>query len=325
MDRSKFIDLKNEKILLTKIAGSEQEQDLSEKPTCDGFARIHHFKRYIKDWINDPLPIDPANRYFNRPDNEPQINVQVFQLPICNMNCWYCFVPDNLKNLSDKNSKWFSMKELVDLLEQDCNDKTVIDLSGGNPELTPEWPLWLARELKRRNLDEKYYIWSDDTLSTDSMFSYLTEEEIIELASYKNYGKVCCFKGFDKESYKYNCTLSEDTFLKSFKTLKKYIDYGFNVYGYITLTTDNIDNIEIKIASFMDKVEREIGHNFLLRIVPLKIFQYTPTKGRMLRNKDSFIAINNQEIAINVWKNELNKRFNKNELEQTICDVKIKD
>lgn len=30
MDRSKFIDLKNEKILLTKIADSEQEQDLSE-------------------------------------------------------------------------------------------------------------------------------------------------------------------------------------------------------------------------------------------------------------------------------------------------------
>ena len=47
MIRSKFIDLKHEKILLTKIAGSEQEQDLSEKPTCNGFARIHHFKRHI--------------------------------------------------------------------------------------------------------------------------------------------------------------------------------------------------------------------------------------------------------------------------------------
>lgn len=105
MDRSRFIDLDNEKILLAKIAGSEQEQDLSEKPTCDGYARIHHFKRHIQEWIDDPLPIDPANRYFKRADNESQINVQVFQLPFCNMNCWYCFVPDNLKNLTDKNSK----------------------------------------------------------------------------------------------------------------------------------------------------------------------------------------------------------------------------
>ncbi len=36
MDRSKFIDLKNEKILLTKIAGSEQEQDLSENQPVMG-------------------------------------------------------------------------------------------------------------------------------------------------------------------------------------------------------------------------------------------------------------------------------------------------
>lgn len=325
MDRSTFIDIKNEKILLAKIAGSEQEQDLSEKPTCNGYARIHHFKRLIKDWINDPLPIEPANRYFQRPDNEPQINVQVFQLPICNMNCWYCFVPDNLKNLSDKNSKWFSMKELVDLLENNCTDKTVIDLSGGNPELTPEWPLWLARELKRRNLDEKYYIWSDDTLSTENMFSYLTDKEIKELASYKNYGKVCCFKGFDAESYEYNCKLSKEVFATSFKILKKYIDYGFDVYGYITLTTNNVANIESKIASFMDKVQKEVSYCFPLRIVPLKIFQFTPTKSRMIKNIDSKkIAIENQNIVIKAWVKELNKRFDKKEISQNICDVRIK-
>ncbi len=217
------------------------------------------------------------------------------------------------------------MKEIVDLLELNCRDKTVIDLSGGNPELTPEWTLWLARELKKRNLDDKYYIWSDDTLSTDSMFSYLTEEEIRELASYKNYGKVCCFKGFDEESFKYNCSLEKDVFLKSFQILKKYIDYDFDVYGYITLTTIDIRDIEIKISSFMNTIQDEIGYYFPLRIIPLKIFQFTPTKGRMLRNENSDIAIKNQEIVIKVWKNELNKRFNSDELKLSICDIKIKD
>lgn len=325
MDRKRFIDVENQKILLAKIEGSEQEQDLTEKPTCGGYARIHHFKRQIKDWINDPLPIDPANKYFGLPYNEPQINVQVFQLPICNMNCWYCFVPDNLKNLSDQNSKWFSTSEIVDHLEMQCKDKTVIDLSGGNPELTPEWPLWLARELKKRNLDKKYYIWSDDTLSTESMFTYLSEDEIKELASYKNYGKVCCFKGFDEESYEYNCMLKKEFYYKSFKTLKKYIEYGFDVYGYITLTTNSIRNIKERIANFMDKVQKEISFYFPLRIIPLKIFQFTPTMGRMIKNPDSKKAIDNQNIAIKAWCDEIKKRFTTEEIQQNICEIKIKD
>ncbi len=325
MDRSKFIDLTNKKILLAKIKDSEQEQDLSESPTCNGYARIHHFKRKVKDWLEDPLPMDPANKYFGIKGKMPQINVQVFQLPICNMNCWYCFVPDDLKNLNDKNSKWFAMEEIVDMLEEHCKDKTVIDLSGGNPELTPEWPLWLARELKNRNLHNKYYIWSDDTLSTESMFLFLTEDEIRELVSYKNYGKVCCFKGFDEKSYRYNCCLGAENFNHSFKLLKKYIDYGFDVYGYITLTTNDITNIEKNISDFMDRVQKEICRNFLLRIIPLKIFSFTPTKNRMIKNKKSDIAIKNQEIALSIWVKELKKRFSEDELSLNICDLNIRD
>lgn len=324
MNRLNYIDLKTEKILLAKIEGSDQEQDLTEKPTCGGFARIHHFRRNIKDWIDDPLPIDPANRYFGIQDGQPQINVQVFQLPICNMNCWYCFVPDNLRRLDSKNSKWFSVKEIVDRLEKECVDRSVIDLSGGNPELTPEWPLWLARELKRRNLDWKYYIWSDDTLSTENMFKYLTDEEIDELSQYKNYGKVCCFKGFDAESYEFNCSLPKRLFYDTFKILKKYIQRGFDVYGYITLTTNDVEDIETKIGNFMDLVQKEVTKNFILRIIPLKIFQFTPTKGRMIKKKDSLQALKNQEIVLNAWKKELKKRFSSKELRKSVCDVKIR-
>lgn len=75
----------------------------------------------------------------------------------------------------------------------------------------------------------------------------------------------------------------------------------------------------------MDMIQKQVSYNFPLRIIPLKIFQFTPTKGRMLRNKDFNVAIKNQEIIINVWKNELNKRFNSDELKQSTCDIKIKD
>lgn len=324
MKREDYIDLKNKKILISKIVGSEQEQDLSEKPTCNGYARIHHFKRAVLNWVDDPLPIDPANRFFKIKDNQPQINVQVFQLAYCNMNCWYCFVPDNLKEVQKNCSKWFSCKEMVDELEKFCKDKTVIDLSGGNPELTPEWPLWLARELKSRKLDRKYYIWSDDTLSTQSMFNFLTEDEILELASYKNYGKVCCFKGFDEDSYVYNSGLVKDNYNNQFAILKKYIDYGFDVYGYITLTTENTEDLELKISRFIDRLQKEVSYYFPLRIIPLKIFQFSPTKGRIQKNPNSKIAINNQDLILKKWIQEIKKRYTDSEINQNICDIKIR-
>lgn len=38
--------------LLSRIAGSEQETDMSVPSNCDGFGRIHHFRRKCR-WKDD--------------------------------------------------------------------------------------------------------------------------------------------------------------------------------------------------------------------------------------------------------------------------------
>jgi len=54
----------------------------------------------------------------------------------------------------------------------------MIDLSGGQPDLTPEWIPWMMEELNNRGLTDKVYLWSDDNLSNDYFWKYLSDAEI---------------------------------------------------------------------------------------------------------------------------------------------------
>ncbi|MDE6604829.1 MAG: 4Fe-4S cluster-binding domain-containing protein [Clostridia bacterium] len=318
MERSSYIDLENQKILISNFLGTEQEQDLSEPPNCNGFGRIRHFRRsQSNNWVDDPLPIDPATHFFGLSERLAEIRTQVFQMAYCNMACWYCFVPNNLKNAT--RGKWISVSELLDLLLREDNTPKVIDLSGGNPELTPEWTYWFMKELTNRNLNKKFYLWSDDTLSTESMFEYMKEDEIQFMANYEGYGKVCCFKGFDPYSYSFNSSISNKFYDSQFIRFKKYFDMGFDTYGYITLTTDNLYNVKSNIVKFMDKLQA-IRDWLPLKIVPLKIVKFTPTCSRIgIKQED---AIKNQFVVLEVWKEEIEKRFSAMDRAKNIVDVR---
>lgn len=318
MKRTDYIDLVNKKVIIAQISDSLQEKDLTIPPNCSGYGRIRHFKRNIKDWINDPLPIDPAIKALGKNISDI-ILAQVFQLAYCNMNCWYCFVPDELK--SGMNCTWFSAEELFEkFLEEKINDCYVIDISGGNPELTPEFILWFMQAIMKKKKENDFYLWSDDTISTNSMEANLSKQDIEFMSHYKNYGKVCCFKGFDNYSYHFNTGNSGIGYENQFIYLKKYIDYGFDVYAYITLTTDNIDNIEKSIKDFFDRVQKNIVEYFPLRIIPLKIREFTPTQKRI--NKNHIQALLNQKIILNIWNEEIEKRFSMNLRNINIADIK---
>jgi len=43
--RAQAVDLENQRLLVTNFRGTEQEQDLSEPPNCEGFGRLRHFRR----------------------------------------------------------------------------------------------------------------------------------------------------------------------------------------------------------------------------------------------------------------------------------------
>lgn len=177
------------------------------------------------------------------------------------------------------------------------------------------------RELERRGLSDETYLWSDDVLTTDFLYEKLSKEQLDYMVNYKNYGKICCLKGFDDDTIKQNACIYGTSFFKQIDRLKKYVDYGFDVYSYIVLTTEDMNNAEEKICKCMDKLQ-EISYYMPLRMVPLRIEKF-PTIVHRLNNKREQ-TINNQFEVLKLWNEQLHKRFTKEEINTKISELKIK-
>jgi len=318
--RNSVYDQKSQKFLLSKLMDSEQEKDLAKGTNCSGYGRIRHFKRHIAEgWLPDSLPIDPACESLKSPYVD-FLEAQVFQIASCNVNCWFCFVPDDLKLANANCSKWFSASEMIDLYENDKNKAPVIDLSGGNPELVPEWIYEMMKELENKKLNNKVYLWSDDTLTTDFLFDNLSDHQLDYMKNYQNYGKVCCLKGFDENSFSFNTGLPSYMFDDQLRRFREYIDFGFDTYGYINLTTNTLDGLARKINLIFDRLQN-IHELLPLRIIPLKIAIYSPTVSRI--NDIRIKALEYQNIVVECWKEELYKRFNTEQTNRNIAKIKL--
>jgi uncharacterized Fe-S cluster-containing radical SAM superfamily protein len=305
--RRKGIELESRRILITRFEGSKQAEDLTLPPNCDGWGRIHHFRRSQGvGWPSNPLPIDPARHALGLPEADT-IQVQVFQNAICSWRCWYCFVDYDLLSANPNHSAFKTVDELIDLYLSEPTRSPIIDLSGGQPDLVPEWGLWFADALRERGLDQDVYLWSDDNLSNDYLWRYLTFDEIQRLASRPNYGRVGCFKGFDEHSFAFNTAAAPDLFEVQFRLMSRLVKSGFDVYGYTTFTSDDDTGLQSKMAAFVDRLQSEIHPLFPLRTVPLRISEFTPTAGRMQSEHRRSLEVQNQ--AVDAWAEELARRF----------------
>ncbi len=321
--RSKGVDLINKRILLTNFNGSDQQKDFTLPSNCNGFGRIHHFRRKDSELdIQNPLPIDPALNFLGQPSRD-EIKVQVFQNAVCSWRCWYCFVDFKLLSGNPKYSQFRSAEELMELYLQDENAPSIIDLSGGQPDLVPEWGLWMLEEIEKLGLSEKIYVWTDDNLSNDYLWKYLSQNQLRKLRAYKNYGRVGCFKGFDKDSFSFNTQASPDLFNTQFELMGKLVDFGFDVYGYATFTANDEKHISSKVGDFVDRVQEAVHPVFPLRITPLKITKFSPMEKRMKYVHEK--AINIQMEALEAWENEIQKRFNRTERNKRVYEHKIKN
>jgi uncharacterized Fe-S cluster-containing radical SAM superfamily protein len=304
--RSNALDLATSKILITNFDGTQQESDLSEPANCGGFGRVRHFiRKRFSDWPSNPLPIDPAVDALHLSHTD-QIRTQVFQFAACSWRCWYCFVPYSLLDANRKHAAFLSAAELIDLWMAEENRPPMVDLTGGAPELVPEWILWMMQELQKRGLHEETYLWSDDSLSNDLFWTSLSDSERDFLAGYRNYGRVCCLKGFDNHSFSFNTHAHPDQFALQFERLKRLLQVGLDVYVYVTFTTDDVTNLAVKVSRFVDQLQ-SIDENLPLRVVPLRVDAFTPTATRL--NHSRIIAMRLQKEVVCEWCSTLDRRF----------------
>ena len=318
--REKAINLDRKTILTTNFKGTDQEKDFTEPANCNGFGRIRHFKLNAgKDWIQNPLPILPAAKALSV-SPEAELRTQVFQTAVCNWQCWYCFVDDKLLRGSLRYSSFLSCEEMLEMYLNQENPPQVIDLTGGQPELTPERVPWMMQAIMDRGLEEKIYLWSDDNLSNDYFWKYLTPIQIDLITSYRMYSRVCCLKGIDAQSFSSNTNAEPKHFETQLDIAKRLLDLNIDIYFYVTLTANTDTNFELVIPKFFDKLQKL--HELLpLRIVPLKIFEFSPLKKRL--NNSHLNLLSGQYIALEFWKRELSKRFSEEMLTFPITEINL--
>ena len=319
--RAKAINLEEKSISITNYYNSEQEKDISEHPNCKGFGRVRNFKLGKGDkWPINPLPILPAAKALGISTNQ-SIRAQVFQNSVCNWRCWYCFVDFKLLSGSKKHSEFKTCDELLDLYLSEANRAPIIDITGGQPDLTPEWVPWMMGALQERGLEKDIFLWSDDNLSNDYFWRYLSQKDLDTIENYDMYARVCCFKGIDEESFSLNTNASPSLFKNQIELSKRILQLNIDLYFYITLTAPTSTDFDSSIPSFLDELQK-INENLPLRIVPLEVFEFTPVKSRMNDIKKDLIR--GQYSAIEVWSNELTKRFSKDLLDTPITEIVIR-
>jgi uncharacterized Fe-S cluster-containing radical SAM superfamily protein len=313
--RPLMIDHATNSIQLTNFRRSEQGDDLSADSILDGFGRIHHFRRDEGGrWPDNPLPIEPAARALGL-DIPDGIDAYVFQSAGCNWRCWYCYVP--FADLTARRGDLVSVERMVDAIT-DAPRPLMVDLTGGQPDLTPEWPVWLLQELDSRGLDD-VYVWSDDNLSTDYFWRYLTRDQITYLGEHKRYGRACCVKGYNAESFSFNTKASASEFEGQFDLLGRlHRETAIDYYLYVTLTTPSIDGLADDMTRFLDRLQ-DISVSLPLRTVPLQILEWGPVGPRMDDVRAQSIELQND--VVQAWSTEIAQRFGSRPPYQIIAEI----
>lgn len=322
--RERAIDVPNRKILISRLAGSEQEEDLSQPANCRGLGRVRHFRLDTSlGWPPNPLPIVPACPLPIALGITPvpdMMRAQVFQNAACAWRCWYCFVPYNLLAAKLEHSEWLTPEQLVDLYIREYNRPLIIVLSGGSPDLVPEWTVWVMEALIEANLDQSTYLWTDDNLSTTYLFDRMTPVYIDRLVRYRNYGRVCCFKGFDARSFAFNTHAASSDYDQQFQIMGRLLKLGLDLFGYVTLTSPYTDGVSKGVNEFVDRLQA-LDPNLPLRVVPLQIQVFAPVQDRLQSEHERSLAV--QEEAIAAWNSELNDRFEPKLRRTDIADVPL--
>lgn len=319
--RAKAVDVPGRRLLVTNYLGTEQEADLTEPPNCKGFGRIRHFRRATSTgWPPNSLPIDPACAALGLPSPD-LLRSQVFQNAACNWRCWYCYVPFSLLAADSKHSALLSAAELIDLYLDQDSPPPMLDLTGGQPDLVPEWVVWMMQELGARGLSRSVYLWSDDNLSNDYFWQFLSDADREIIASYPMYGRVCCFKGFNEESFAFNTCAAPELFDQQFVLMKRLLDLGIDLYGYVTLTSPTATNVESDMDRFVDALQA-LDPMLPLRIVPLEIQPFTPVVARL--DDSAKLSMQNQQLAVAQWQTQLEARFSSEDRKKAITAVTMK-
>ncbi|MDW9970420.1 hypothetical protein GOB98_10515 [Sinorhizobium meliloti] len=272
--RDKLVRRAEQQILVAHLIGSHQAEDEYSYVNCEGVGRERVYTSFQLHFDERQRP-GPAAARFGRLETGRPIRTQVFQVAGCDLRCWYCFVDFQLLSGLNNRGRWLTAQDLFELMKSSGEYPPVIELSGGQVELVPEWTLWMMRELERLRLDGEIAVWSDDNLTSDFFWRFLSPTEQSYVKSFPRYSRAVCLKGFDEESFEVNTGFPGEIFLRQIEILNRLISEDFPLVIYLTVVDkarpDEV--VEAKMASFAQILEA-IRPGLSRDVIPLRMASF---------------------------------------------------
>jgi uncharacterized Fe-S cluster-containing radical SAM superfamily protein len=196
-------------------------------------------------------------------------------------------------------SEWKTAVELLDMYWSESERPAILDLSGGSPDLLPEWVVWMMDAIEDTGRKSSIYLWSDDNLSSDYLLSQ-GHSLLSRMESYGHgYGKVCCLKGFDPFSFSFNTGAEPAGFEEQLRILEGYAKCGIDLYLYITLTSPPRSDDGELVRAFVERL-RKIRWDLPSRTVALHIAEFDTMRSRISEARQD--AMKNQWRLVRAWR-----------------------
>ena len=284
-------------VALARFNTSSMKDDVDRYSYAKEFYRT---KTYTK---RDQMMLPMKQRDFEEPYQVAQSELGgtwndynqpfIIQVGLCNLDCYFCFVPKELRDLKDETRyEHFTAEEVYAeyLKAHEGKKYGILRISGGEPFLAPDFIINLANLINLNNglgLCTKTFLWIDTNL-----FGFAYKGVIDKLNSMQSlsYGICGCFKGFDDEDLRFNISsgsldykIKEGYSLsKQFENAKKLLRCK-NAFFYIPEITKytTFKKAANNIYDFHYRMIKELGFKSPLKITILKIKEYSSNKERM--------------------------------------------
>jgi uncharacterized Fe-S cluster-containing radical SAM superfamily protein len=174
----------------------------------------------------------------------------------------------------------------------------VLDLSGGSPDLAPEWIVWTLDAIEACRASKSTFVWSDDNLSSDALLRPENAALLRATAEYPGYGRACCLKGYSPASFAFNTGANPAGFEEQIRILTAYASSGLNIYVYLPLVGPDEADAAEHLRHLLDRLG-DIRSDLLSRTVPLHIAAYSTVTPRLDDRRAA--ALKRQWDLLEVW------------------------
>ena len=318
--RSAIFDPKYRTVKVVNFARTRQATDSYHKTSSHGdIFRDRCFKTFNMHAQPPHLPYS-SPRYNcllmkgARSEHGPWTTTAV-QLLGCEWRCWYCYVdPINLAK-SSPHAVELSFAEILNMISQ--IQPNILDISGGQPDLIPEWLHACHTRVTSPQFTGKVNIRSEDNLNNDFLWRFLDKRDVERLAASATYTRIGCFKGFDDASVR-NVVGKFGSCARQLQIAEGLIKSGFEPYYYATFSPESSENLHSRLEQFLNSL-RAIEDWLPLRVVPLRLREPSYVGvGRSFSER----RLQLNTIANDIWFNLISEKFGEaaftSELEQTV-------